>query len=72
MEPYTKKCGAECELCDCGRSDNQCKFLNNKRMGRRKAIATKLVTEKRVVTTYNPKKKKESKADKKKRRKKGK
>ena len=61
-----KKCGPECTLCDCGRTDNECKFKDSKRRGRIKALGlTKQVSSK--ATT----KKKESKADKKKRRKKG-
>ena len=25
-----KTCGAECHLCDCGRTDNKCKFKQSK------------------------------------------
>jgi len=61
-----KKCGKECAMCDCGRTDNECKFKDNKRKGRIKSLGlTKQVSNK--VST----KKKESKADKKRRRKKG-
>ena len=62
MSVFTK-CGAKCELCDCGRSDNPCKFKESKSRGRLKALG---LTEKQT-----PPRKKESKADKKKRRKKG-
>ena len=57
------KCGVDCISCDCGRSDNPCRYKDNKRTGRLKALG---ITNKPVVT-----KSKESKQDKKKRRKKG-
>ena len=62
MSVFTK-CGAECVTCDCGRSDNPCKYKDNKRKGRLKALG---IIDKPVAT-----KRRESKADKKKRRKKG-
>lgn len=62
MSDFTK-CGAECVTCDCGRSDNPCKYKDNKRRGRLKALG---IIDKPVAT-----KRRESKADKKKRRKKG-
>ena len=60
------KCGIECTLCDCGRTDNDCKFKESKRRGRIKSLG---LTKK--VSSKATEKKKESKADKKKRRKKG-
>ncbi len=59
------KCGPKCISCDCGRTDNECKFKESKRKGRLKSLGlTEQVS--KVIT-----KKKESKAEKKKRRKKG-
>ena len=61
-----KKCGPKCELCDCGRTDKECKFKESKRKGRLKSLGlTKQASSKAIA------KKKESKEDKKKRRKKG-
>ena len=57
------KCGVDCELCDCGRTDNPCKWKEAKRRGRLKALG--------LSEKITPLRKKESKADKKKRRKKG-
>ena len=61
-----KPCGPECPHCDCGRSDNECKFKQAKLNGRKKVIGLT----KPSNATDKPKKK-ESQKDKKKRRKKG-
>jgi hypothetical protein len=60
MSAHTK-CGVDCELCDCGRTENICKWqISKKKLRSKRPVVTKTVT-----------KKKESKSDKKKRRKKG-
>ena len=61
-----KKCGAECIHCDCGRTDNECKFKESRLKGLMKTLGLA-----KKVSTKEVTKKKESKADKKKRRKKG-
>ncbi len=65
MSVYTK-CGPECTQCDCGRTDNECKFKESKKKGRIKSLGLA-----KQVSSKTTTKKKESKADKKKRRKKG-
>tara|TARA_R100000808_G_C2154687_1_gene165868 strand:- start:9399 stop:9593 length:195 start_codon:yes stop_codon:yes gene_type:complete len=62
MSIFTK-CGIDCPHCDCGRTDNECKFKDSKKRGKIKALG--IIPNKTVV------KKKESQKDKKKRRKKG-
>jgi len=37
MSAFTK-CGAECITCDCGRTENKCKYSASKQRGRRVAL----------------------------------
>lgn len=64
MSAFSKACGVDCLLCDCGRVDNKCKFEASKRKGRLKALGI-------TREVSKPTAKKESKAAKKKRRKRG-
>jgi hypothetical protein len=59
-------CGAESPHCDCGRTDNECKFKFEKQRATAKILNSRV-----PKSTVNSVRKKESQKDKKKRRKKG-